>query len=177
MREDKIFKEVQKVFDSMTLEPKLLQKVISIIKSLSSDEQEYHNLKIKELNVEYAKIKNRMDRLTDIFLDGDIDKDTHEDKRKQLVKRRSEILAEIKQHNNCDNNYQDTLIRTVHIASNAGKTFRGSTTEEKRELINMVLCNLRLKGQKLEFKLRPPFDYFLESKKSGEWRTREESNP
>ncbi len=67
--------------------------------------------------------------------------------------------------------YQDHLIRCLELGTSAGKSFKGSKVEEKRELINLVFSNLRLKGHKLEFKLRPPFDAIVKSKKSGEWRT------
>ena len=41
--------------------------------------------------------------------------------------------------------------------------------EEKRKLIDFVFQNLELKGQKLEFTLRPPFDQFVKCTKNGEW--------
>ena len=49
--------------------------------------------------------------------------------------------------------------------------------EEKRKLIDFVFQNLELKGQKLVYTLRPPFDQFVKTGKNEEWRTREESNP
>ena len=171
MKEDKIIAEVQKIFDEMKLEPELLKKLVEMIRSSEDDQREYVNLRTKELNVESTKIKNRMDRLTDIFLDGDIDKNTYEEKRKKYIERRQEITEEIEKMNYDNVEHQDHLIRCLELGSNAGKTFKGSTVEEKRELINLVFANLRLKGQKLEFKLRPPFDAIIKSRKSGEWRT------
>jgi len=40
-----------------------------------------------------------MDKLTDLFLDGNIDKETHEEKREQLIKKREEVLRKIDNHN------------------------------------------------------------------------------
>ncbi|NRB11528.1 MAG: recombinase family protein [Rickettsiaceae bacterium] len=176
MKEDKIIEEVQKIFDEMKLEPEVLKKLTEMIRSSEDDQREYLNLRTKELNVESTKIKNRMDRLTDIFLDGDIDKETYEEKRKKFIERREEITEELSKMNEDNLEHQDHLIRCLELGSNAGKTFRGSNVDEKRELINLVFSNLRLKGRKLEFKLRPPFDAIIKSKKSGEWRTREDSN-
>ena len=56
------------------------------------------------------------------------------------------------------------------------ETFKGSTIEGKRKLINMVFANLELKDGKLDFKLRPPFDGFVKCTKIEEWRNREDSN-
>lgn len=170
VREDKVIEKVQKIFDNLKLEPEIMQKLIAMVKASEDDQREYHNLRVKELNVESTKLKNRMDRLTDIFLDGDLDKETYEEKRKKFIERRQEISEEVANMNDDNIDYQDHLIRLLELASNAGKTFKGSTIEEKRDLINMVLWNLRLKGQKLKFKLRPPFDILVKSKKTGEWR-------
>ena len=65
----------------------------------------------------------------------------------------------------------------LQLASKAGDTFKGSNAEEKRKLINLVFSNLELKGQKLTCTLRPPLDAFVKTVKTGEWRTRKESNP
>lgn len=68
-------------------------------------------------------------------------------------------------------------LNLIGLASGALETFKGSTIEGKRKLINLVFANLKLKGHKLEYTLRPPFDMFVKLPKNGEWRTREESNP
>ncbi|WP_375327365.1 hypothetical protein [Candidatus Tisiphia endosymbiont of Nemotelus uliginosus] len=43
-------------------------------------------------------MKTRMDRLTDLFLDGDINKEEHENKRNQLIQKREDIVREIENH-------------------------------------------------------------------------------
>ena len=64
----------------------------------------------------------------------------------------------------------------MQLASRAGETFKGSTTEEKRKLINLVFQNLRLNGQKLEFTLHLLFDAFVKITKTSEWYALEDSN-
>ncbi len=99
-----------------------------------------------------------------------------EEKRKELVDRRQEIIKTIESHNEADNNVTITLIHLVKLASRAGKTFKGSTTPEKRKLINQVLVNLKLKDHKLQYDLRPPFDSFTRTAKNGEWWARQDLN-
>jgi len=128
------------------------------------------------LHSEHTKILNRMDNLTDLFLDGDMDKKTYEAKRDQLAGKRDKILVEIESHTRADDNFAETLVRLIELACGALEKFKGSTTEEKRALINLVFANLKLKGHKLVYTLRPPFDMFVNLGKNGEWRTRKESN-
>ena len=176
VKEEKLLKEVEKVFDSMHLEPKLLEKAIGAIKGSANAEKDYHKDKIKELQSEHTKIQSRLDRLTDLFLDGNFDKKEFKEKRGNLEQKRDDIIKEMESNNRADNNFADTLVSALKMASGAGAAFRGSDIEEKRKLINLVFQNLELKGAKLEFKLRPPFDAFIKTVKTGEWCAREDSN-
>ena len=171
VKEEKVLQEIQKLFDSMYLEPQILRQAIGYIKKSTNSEQGYHKQRIKELNAEHTKIQARMDKLTDLFLDSDFDKETYERKRKEFEIRRKEIVQEIENHNEADDKFVKCLISLLELASSAGKTFKGSTIEKKRNLINMVFVNLKLKGQKLDFTLRPPFDQFVKCAKTGEWWT------
>ena len=117
-----------------------------------------------------------MDKLTDLFLDGDFGEAEYKEKRKSLEQKRDDLLKEIESNNRADNNFSECLVGALKLASGAGEAFKGSTLEEKRKLINLVFDNLKLKGEKLEFKLRPPFDAFVKLPKNEEWCALEDSN-
>ncbi len=73
------------------------------------------------------KGKNHLDRLVEMYLDGLIDKDEMETKRKQLTDRRDEIVKDIENYNEADDNFSKRLISILELASRAGDTFKGST--------------------------------------------------
>ncbi|WP_342271627.1 hypothetical protein [Candidatus Tisiphia endosymbiont of Parasteatoda lunata] len=176
MKEKIILQKVEKVLATLHLEPELHSEVISYIKASAKIEQGFHKMRIGELHTEHTKIKTRMDRLTDLFLDGDISKEYHEEKRQRLIQKREDIVREIESHNNADDEFSELLINLVELASRALETFKGSTTEGKRKLMNLVFSNLELNGYKLEYSLRPPFDAFVKCTKIEEWHTLEDSN-
>ncbi|OZG31284.1 serine recombinase [Rickettsia endosymbiont of Culicoides newsteadi] len=129
VKEEIILKEVEKVFETLRLEPELLKEVISCIKSSAKIEQDYHKNRISELQSEHTKMKTRMDKLTDLFLDGDITKAEHEEKREQLIQKREDIVNEIASHDNADDKFSECLINLVELASGAAEAFKGSTAE------------------------------------------------
>jgi hypothetical protein len=55
------------------------------------------------------------------------------------------------------------------VASRAADIFERSKTEQKRELIAFVFSNLRLKGKKLEYSLRSPFDLMVNRADHTSW--------
>ncbi|ABV79430.1 Cassette chromosome recombinase B [Rickettsia bellii OSU 85-389] len=174
--EEKVLIKVEKVFKSMVLSPELRQEVISYIKTSADAEKDYHKRRLTELYAENTKIKTRMDRLMDYFLDGELSKEDHEAKRAELIQKREKTIKEIEAHNKADDSFAKMLISLVELASDAYGAFKSSTIAEKRRLVNLVFANLFLNGEKLDFKLRLPFDTFINIPKSSEWWVIVDSN-
>jgi len=86
-----------------------------------------------------------------------------------LVQKRQEIIKEIELHDKDDDSFTKMLISLISTASSSYKLFKSSSVSEKRQLVSLTFSNLSLKGEKLEFMLRPPFDTFVEIPKTGEW--------
>jgi len=62
-----------------------------------------------------------------------------------------------------------TLESLISLASRAVELFERSKAEEKRQLIAFVFSNLRLRGKKLEFALRSPFDLMVNRPDYSSW--------
>lgn len=65
------------------------------------------------------------------------------------------------QHEKGDGDFRITLESLISLAFRAGELFERSKVEQKRQLIAFVFSNLRLRGKKLEFSLRSPFDLMV----------------
>ena len=55
------------------------------------------------------------------------------------------------------------------MASRAAELFERSKIEQKRELIAFVFSNLQLRGKKLEYSMRSPFDLMVNRATYEEW--------
>jgi hypothetical protein len=55
------------------------------------------------------------------------------------------------------------------LASRAAELFARSKVEQKRELIAFVFSNLQLRGKKLEFSMRSPFDLMVDRADYSSW--------
>ena len=75
----------------------------------------------------------------------------------------------IEQHQQGEGTYRTTLESLISVASRAAAIFERSKTEQKRQLIAFVFSNLRLKGKKLEFALRSPFDLMVNRPNYASW--------
>jgi len=75
----------------------------------------------------------------------------------------------IEQHQKGEGEYRTTLESLISVASRAADIFERSKIEQKRQLIAFVFSNLKLKGKKLEFSLRSPFDLMVNRRSYASW--------
>jgi len=117
-----------------------------------------------------------MDRLMDLFLDGELGKKDYEEKRLELVQKRENTIKEIEAHHKADDSFANMLVSLVSLASNALEIFNCSTISEKRYLVNLVFANLTLSPSKLDYNVRPPFDSFINLSQNPQWWAIEDLN-
>jgi hypothetical protein len=93
-----------------------------------------------------------------------------------LKERQSEIELRIEQHQKGEGDFRTTLESLISLASRAAELFERSKAEQKRQLLAFVFSNLRLRGKKLEFSLRSPFDLMVNRASYSSWLGGRDSN-
>ena len=101
-----------------------------------------------------------------------ITQDEYDKKARELKEKQYKLTEKLKSLTEADENYSMTLISLLNICSKAPKLFGSSKVEQKRQLINFLLSNLKLRGKKLEFKLKKPFDVLVNLDYRSKWPPR-----
>ena len=86
-------------------------------------------------------------------------------KLKEYKEKQAEINEEIQRYTDADENYYLTANTMLNLAQKALGIFESSEVNEKRQLLNFLLQNLKLQGKKLLFELKTPLDTVLEANK------------
>ena len=86
-----------------------------------------------------------------------------------MKERETELATRIDQHQKGEGDCRTTLECLISVASRAAEIFERSNAEQKRQLIAFVFSNLRLRGKKLEFALRSPFDLIVNRRSYASW--------
>jgi hypothetical protein len=98
-----------------------------------------------------------------------ITQDVYDKKARELKEEQAEIATRIEQHQQGEGEYRTTLESLISLASRASELFERSKTDQKRQLIAFVFSNLQLRGKKLEFSLRSPFDLMVDRRSYTGW--------
>lgn len=106
--------------------------------------------------LELARCDDRMNRLTDAYLDGAIDKEA-------LETRKAALLMERRGHADMLENPEpvdetDWVLKNLELGDSAQQSLEKATREEKREMVVRVTSNLSVRGKSLDYTLRFPFD-------------------
>ena len=75
-----------------------------------------------------------------------------------------------------EDNYYITAKYLLELANRAYDLFISSEVEERRQLVKLVLSNLRVEGKKVRFDAIKPFDTILNYADSQLWLPRLDSN-
>lgn len=110
------------------------------------------------IRMKRAKAEEKLERLTDFYVDGGIDKVSYE-------KRKSSLLVELKQ---CDeseksiNGGKEAILNKVkkflELAKNLVAAYEIAITQEKRDLVESITSNLSVSGKNLRIAMKSPFE-------------------
>ena len=176
IKEEVVLDQVRDVFRSIQIPSSVLLGIMNHLKSSHESEKAFHHESIKNLHRESEEIARKQDRLTDLLLDESITKDVYNNKLTQLINRQQEINQLLERHHTGNEQFKIALSSLIDLASHAYELFESSTIDEKRQLIGYLFSNLELKGAKLEYNLKKPFNLFVDLANDQEWLPGPDSN-
>jgi site-specific DNA recombinase len=88
----------------------------------------------------------------------------------------SEIDTKLAMLQEAEDNYYITAKHILDLANRAHELFISSEVEERRQLLKLVLSNLRVEGENVCYDAVKPFDSILVSANSQLWLPRLDSN-
>lgn len=100
---------------------------------------------------------NRASRLTDVFLDGAIERSTFEERKLKLVMERDHLEAQKTAMSAGEDDLADRVIKYVELLNSLDLSYETANPPEKRKLLSIVTSNLEASGKELAIKLKSPF--------------------
>ena len=176
VKERDVLEQVEDVINSIHVPEEFLPDIIKHIQGIHESEKGFHHGAIDDLNAEIKEIDSQMDKLTDLLIGDNINKDAYDRKFSQLQGRRQETSMLQEEHHNGNEQFKMALSMLVTIASKAPDIFKSSKTTLKRQLMTLIFSNLELGGQKLRYSLAEPFASFENLGSYKEWLGWQDSN-
>lgn len=141
----------------------------SALKESFYDEKKYHDEMIQSLEKDLQILQDRFDKVYIDKIDLKISEDFWKKKSDEIIVQQNNLLEAIELHKKANRNYFEGGNRLLELANKAYELYIQQTAEEKRELINYMVSNSTLSGQKLSVELKEPFSGFADCVKSGDY--------
>ena len=127
---------------------------------ITSREQELQGLKIK-----VEQVTGRLNRLTDVYLEGALDREMFEERKTALIGERRALSDRRADYEANRASVPDELRKFVELAGSAYSLYKEASIAKKRRLLRTVMSNCTIQQKSIEFTWRPPFREVAEREK------------
>lgn len=157
IREDAVGMEMARFFQKFNFNEKEVEYFKAKILKLKTTWATRQEDEARNLNMKLGQIKDRLNRLTDAYLDQALDKTMFEERKKSLLidqKAAEANLADLIRNGNATPARLDNFLE---LAGSAGLSHAVAIPEERREMVNIFTSNLVVAGKKIDLKPSLPF--------------------
>jgi hypothetical protein len=132
-------------------------------------EKELHSRGIQEWQNMYATAENRLNKLFELYCDGEIKKDEYAQRKTALMNDKQKARQYLDDHGEAQKSWLDYSEKLIITTNHVYEIFKNGTVEEIKMMMQAIGNNYVLKDGYVSFQFREPFNYIMainESKSS-----------
>jgi hypothetical protein len=148
-------------------EREYLAERIQVLKANWFQEKERQ---LGNLNMKFQQVSERLNRLTDAFLDGTVEKELYEERKTALLFEKRAIEDQLNDLKTGRRSIPDEVEKFIELAGSAYSLYQTPITEKKRRLLKIVTSNCSAGEENLEFAYAIPFLQIANREKSNDGR-------
>jgi site-specific DNA recombinase len=172
IREEEITRQLETVFQNMKIPNDILEQIAETLNQVHQNKIEFHDQHFDKLMQEHKEIIKMLDNLYMDKLKMRITESDYDRFYTSLRDKLDTVNIQLSKLQEAEDNYYITSKYILDLSIRAYDLFKSSEVEEKRQLIKLILSNLRLSGKNLVFNAQKPFDLILNCTDHQVWRAR-----
>jgi DNA invertase Pin-like site-specific DNA recombinase len=104
-----------------------------------------------------ATLNARLSRLTDLLIDGKIDRESHDAKRAEMLAERQRLDEELQLLEADTSSATADAVKVLELAATAETLYESADMARKAQLLNILVLNGEVTGKSIAFSLTEPF--------------------
>jgi site-specific DNA recombinase len=129
---------------------------------------------LQALSLRIEQILERLNRLTDAYIDQGIDKIMFEERRAALIHERRTLEDAKRDWEENRRSVPEAISRCVELAKAANSLYQSASIEKRRSLLKMLVSNCTVRQRTLDFVWQMPFREIADREKSDDGRPSKE---
>lgn len=168
-----IWEGLAEALRAIALPPDLAALVAEAVNASERDMRAAAARKATELKAQEKALVEREDRLTDLLIAGDLDREAFSRQRERLRSELSKIRARVTTvSQSAAAPVRETALSIIQLCMSAKDLYFSRSEWERREFLEKLISNPRLRGRSVEFDLKKPFDALAGIGRDPEWPAR-----
>ncbi len=176
LREEVITEQIGSVFKKLQVPDYILEQIVTSLQSSHEGKADFREAQYKQLTEEHEVYTKRLEKIYIDRLDGRITDNEYDKFHQSFRDKVAEIDTRLAMLQEADDNYYITARYLLELANRAYELFKSSEVEERRQLIKLVLSNLRVEDKLVRYEAIKPFDTILNYAERQAWLPRVDSN-
>ena len=153
LREERVDSAIRGLLTGLRLQRWEVEELDGFLEEKRSATVQIDNEGIARMELRLSAIRERLGRLTDALLDGDIDRESFDARKKTLLEERLGCEARLAELHSNPQAHLKRLEKFVELAKTAYLLYELGNLEEKREVVQNALSNRTVCKDKLDFAL------------------------
>ena len=161
IREEIIMPQLDEAVKAVSLAQKHIDYIKRGLRESLRDKQEFTEELRTNLQAEENRIRHRIDKLTDEYYEDKISAEFYNEKRIKWTHDLEDIIIKREALHNTEKKFYEEGVRIIETLKNAHWLYQRQNNSEKREMLNYLLSNVTLNGEKVSYDYNLPFSYFI----------------
>ena len=159
--EKQALNNVEQALSRITIDYEIASHIAEHLTACNRKQAEDQINTAKNAEKALLNVSQRISKLVDLKLDGEIPEDLYKQKLEELQNEQGRLKLLQAQNTVNEEEFKVSMDEVMDLANNAVNWFRSSQVQEKREIIACVLLELQLKQKNLYFFYKKPFDLLV----------------
>jgi hypothetical protein len=159
------------VFRPFNWTPELVKRMLEILRAEHAQKSGDHKLQVTSLRRRYEMLQTYMDKAYDDKLAGELTPEEWREKNERWRREREETYTKMQALDSMKDEYIENGVLLIELAQRSEILYKEATSEERRQLIEIISSNRVLRDGTIEIIYRKPFDLLAASTSEGKWWT------
>lgn len=159
VNEKVVLKQIEDELKNLSAPQEIMSYLRSDMEKIINRQNEIHNREVKAIRKKYDDCQKQIKYLRSLLLKKEITPEEYRDMNEDLKKEQYELEGKSELLTEADEKFSIAVATILSLGNNAYQIFQSSKVETKREILHILLSNLKLQDRKISYTLRKPYDY------------------
>ncbi|HEX8846707.1 MAG TPA: hypothetical protein VF791_18825, partial [Pyrinomonadaceae bacterium] len=158
IREDRVEEELVLILKNLSFDSVETARIRQHLKVQYRHIEEFIEARSKSLRLQLEQIRGRLSKIVDAYVDGMVEREIYLSKKNALVMEENTTKHLLE---NLDESAHAAISRVeeiVELVNNAYLSYKLASSDERREIVEIITSNLIVKDKRLVIKLKTPFE-------------------